>query len=63
MFQAPDGKIDIETKLIGDADIKVESEEFCDENDEQVNYDGTRWIIICLSTVFMLYGFCYCFYN
>ena len=49
--------------LIGEADIKVDSEEFCDANDDQANYDGMWWIIICLSTVFKLYRFYCCFYN
>ena len=37
--------------IIGEADIKEESEEFWDANDDQANYLGTRWII-CLSIVF-----------
>ena len=37
----------MEMNLIGEADIKVDSEEFCDANDDQANYDGMRWIIIC----------------
>ena len=49
--------------LIEEADIKVDSEEFCDANDDQASYDGTRWIIICLSTIFMLYIFYCCFYT
>ena len=59
MFQASDEKIAKEIILIGEADIKVDSEEFCDTNDDQVNYDGMKWIIICSSTVFMLYRFYY----
>ena len=51
----------MEMILIGEADIKVESEEFCDAKDDQANYNGTRWNIICLSTVLMLYKF-YCFF-
>ena len=41
-----------ETNLISKADIKVDSEEFCQEN-----YDGMRWIIICLFTVYLLNRF------
>ena len=41
MFQA-DEKIAIEMNLIGEADIKVDSEEFCDANGDQANYDGNR---------------------
>ena len=44
----------MEMNLIGEADIKVDSEEFCNVNDEQANNDGNRWIIICLSRVVML---------
>ena len=63
LFQASDEKIEIEMILIREADIKVDSEEFCDANDDQTNYEGMRWIIICFSTVFMLYRFYCCFYN
>ena len=49
--------------LIREADIIVDSEEFCNVNDDQANYDGTRWIINCLSAVFMLHRFYCCFYN
>ena len=62
LFQASDEKIAIEMILIEEADIKVESEEFCDAKDDQANYNGTRWNIICLSTVLMLYRFYCCFY-
>ena len=48
---------------IGEADVKAEPEEFCDENDDQANCSGTRWIAICLTTVFMIYGFCCFFHN
>ena len=48
LFQASDEKIIEDINPIGKADIKVDSEEFCDANDDQANYDGTRWIIICL---------------
>ena len=47
-----------ETYLIAKADIKVDSEEFC-----QANYDGMKLIIICSSTVLMLYLFYCCFYD
>ena len=40
MLQASDGKIYIETKLIGETDIKEESDEFCDAND--ASYSGKR---------------------
>ena len=68
MFQASEEKIAIETNLMGGgAHIKVESEEFSDANYDQANCSGTRWITICLSTVFMLQFLCYrfycCFYN
>ena len=50
--------------IIGEAHIKVDSEEFCDANDQdQANYDGMRWIIICSSAVLMLYRFYCCFYD
>ena len=39
-----------ETNLIAKADIKVDSGEFC-----RANYDGMWWIIICSSTVLMLF--------
>ena len=29
----------MEMNLIAEADIKVDSEEFCDANDDQANYD------------------------
>ena len=62
MFQASDEKVAMDMNLIGEDDIKVDSEEFCDANDDQANYDGTRLIIICLSTVHMPYRFyCYVF--
>ena len=53
----------MEMNLIGEADIKVESEEFCGAYDDQANYDGNRWIIISFSTVLTLYRFYCCFYN
>ena len=60
LFQTSDEKIAIGMNLIREADIKVESEEFCDANDDQPYYDGMRWIIIiCLSTILILYRF-YC---
>ena len=46
-FQASDEKTSMEMNLIGEADIKVDSEEFYDANDDQANCDGMRWIIIC----------------
>ena len=58
MFQESDEKIAIEMVLVGEADIKVDSEEFCNaNNDDQTNYEGMRSIIICSSTVLMLYRF------
>ena len=39
------------------ADIKVDSKEFSDANDDQANYDGNRCIIICSSILLMLYKF------
>ena len=47
LFQASDEKIAMEMNLIRETDIKVDSEKFCDANDDQANYDGARWIIIC----------------
>ena len=47
LFQASDEKIAVEMDLIGEADIKVDSEEFFDPNVDQANYDGNMWIIIC----------------
>ena len=41
--------------LIGKAEIKVDSEEFFQVNDDQANYDGMRLIIICSSTLLMMY--------
>ena len=61
LIQASDEKIAMEMNLIGEADIKVDSEEFCDAKDDQANYDGMRWIIIRLSTVLMPYRF-YCYF-
>ena len=63
LFQASDEKIAIEINLIGEANMKVDSEEFCDANDNQINYDGTRWINFRWFTVFMFYRFYCCFYN
>ena len=63
LIQASDEKIAMELNLIGEADIKVDSEEFWDANDDQANYDSMRWIIICLSIVFMPHRFYSCFYN
>ena len=62
LIQASDEKIAMEMNLIGEADIKVDSEEFCDANEDQANYDGMRWIIIHLSTVLMTYIFYCCFF-
>ena len=62
-FQASDEKIAIEMSLIGEEDIKVDSEEFCDANDDQANYDGMMWIIICSSIVLMMHRCYWCFYN
>ena len=59
-MQASTEKIAIEMSPIEETDIKVDSEEFCDANDDQANYDGTRWIIICLSTGFIV-AFINCF--
>ena len=47
-----------DTILIAKADFKVDSEEFC-----HANYDGMRWIIICSSTILMLYIFYCCSYD
>ena len=62
-FQTSDEKTAIEMSLIGEVDTKVDSEEFSDANDDQANYNGMRWIIICSSTVLVLYIFYWCFYN
>ena len=45
-FQASDEKLAIEMSQIGEADVKAEPEEFCDENDDQANCSGTMWIIL-----------------
>ena len=42
MFQTSDEKIAMEMNLIGETDIKVDSEEFCAANDDQANNDGNR---------------------
>ena len=63
LFQASDEKIAVEINLIEEANIKVDSEEVCDPNDNQANYDGNKWIFICSSMVFMLYRFYCCYYN
>ena len=59
LFQVTDVKMINEINIIGKADIKVDSEEFCQGNDDQENYHGMRWIIICSSTVLMLFLNCY----
>ena len=58
MFQPSGEKIAMEMNLVGEADIKVDSEEFCDANDDQANYDGMRSIIDL-----MLHRFFCRFYN
>ena len=50
MFQASDEKIAMEMDLVGEADIKVESEEFCDADDDQANYNGTIIIYYIINT-------------
>ena len=45
MFQASDEKIAVEMNIIGEADIKVDSEELSHANDDQANYDGNGCII------------------
>ena len=54
LFQKSDERMMNETNLIAKADIKVDSEEFC-----QANYDGMKLIIICSSTVLMCLFYCY----
>ena len=58
MFQLSGEKITMEMNLVGEADIKVDSEEFCDANDDQANYNGMRSIIDL-----MLHRFYCCFYD
>ena len=41
----------MEMNLIGEEDIKVETEELRDTNVDQATCSGTQWIIICLSPV------------
>ena len=60
-FQAFDEKIASEMNLIGEDDIKVESKEFCNANDEQANCSGTSWIIICLCYFLCSIDFIVCF--
>ena len=63
LFQSSDKKIAMEMNLNGEADIKVDSEEFLDANNDQANCDGTMWIIIRFFTVFIMHTFYCCFYN
>ena len=56
-FQETDEGMNNEMNLIVKADIEVDSKEFCDVNDDQANYDGMRWIVICSSDFLMLYRF------
>ena len=63
LFQVSDEKIAIEKFLIQEANVEVDSEKFCNANDDQANYDGISWIIISLSIVLMLYRFDCCFYD
>ena len=42
LFQVTDVKMINEINIIGKADIKVDSEEFCQGNDDQANYQGMR---------------------
>ena len=39
LIQASEQKIAMEMNVIGEADVKVDFEEFCDANDDQANYD------------------------
>ena len=48
--------------LNGEENIEVDSEEFCDANDDQANYDGMMQITICSSTVLMCLFYC-CLYD
>ena len=62
MFQETDEGMNVEMVIVK-PEIKVDSEEFSDANDDQANYDGMRWIIVCSFTVSMLYRFYCCFYD
>ena len=48
---------------MGKADIKANSEEFCDANGDQANCNGMERITICSTTFLMLHKFYRCFYN
>ena len=54
LFQETDEGMNNEMNIDVKADIEVDFEEFCDANNDQANYDGTRWIIICLFKLLML---------
>ena len=56
MFQETDEEMNIEMVIVK-SEIKVDSEEFSDANDDQANYDGTRWIIFCSSIVWFYIDF------
>ena len=55
MFQASDKKIAIEMHLIGEADIKVDSKEFYDTNEDQSNYFDTRGRLSFVYPQFLCY--------
>ena len=55
LFQKTDEGINNEMNLIVKAEIEVDSKEFCNVKDDQANYDGRRWIIICSSEFLMQY--------
>ena len=63
MFQETDEGINNEMNVIVKADIEVGSKKFCDANDDQANYDGMRWIVICSSDFLMLYIFNVTFFD
>ena len=46
LFQQTDEGMNNEMNLSVKAEIEVDAEEFYDANDDQANYDGTRWIVI-----------------
>ena len=48
LFQETDEGMNNEMNIEVKADIEVDFEEFCDANNDQENYDSTRWIIVCL---------------
>ena len=58
LFQASDEILAVALSRIGEAElaeITVDSDEFCDENDDQANYSGTRGRILFVYLQFLCY--------